>query len=354
MEFHIYTPKSIGAYQFKGTIGTGAFSVVKLCYNTLNRKSFACKVIPRMKIDSPDMEMRFENEIRIFQRLYHPGIVSLVDLFKDEQNYYIMMEFCSNGELFQHIITNGPMKESDAKPLVIQFLSALKYIHDNGIAHRDLKPENLLIDQYGNLKIGDFGFSKIVGSSSLVTTPCGSPCYASPECISGNPYDARKSDIWSAGVIIFAMLTSKLPWTKLNRRGLFEQIKNGDYKLPTNLSESCQNFLRSILCVDPAKRASIESSLKHPWLQTTSSRILEKSNSYVVSIKKVDQFFEKFNIKINPVPVIYASTPNLSFNKVSKSLRKQQILPKLKILNNNLRKHKYPNIPYIVPKTILS
>ena len=298
----IIAPSHIGDYKFRKTIGEGAFSVVKLALNEKTNEYFACKIVPRSSLNSKELEERFEVEIRINQQLHHPGIVQIIDLLKDEMNYYIFMEFCPNGELFKYIVERQKLTEDEAKLFIYQILKALTYVHSLGIAHRDLKPENLLFDPYGKLKISDFGLSRFVGYGGLVETPCGSPCYASPECLSGDPYDGRKSDMWSLGVILYAMVTGQLPWTKRNQTQLFIQIRNGEYRIPDYLSPECKEMITKMMMVDSSKRLSAADAIKMPWLESVPCLIDYESNdshNKIVSLKKVDKFFDKETNDLN-------------------------------------------------------
>jgi serine/threonine protein kinase len=185
---------------------------------------------------------------------------SSIDLVQDVHNFYLILEFCRNGELFQHIVDREKLPENEAKILLLQILDALHYIDNKDIVHRDLKPENLLFDQFGRLKISDFGLSAT--ARNLLSTPCGSPCYESPELLSGRPYDGRTNDLWGVGVILFVMVTGRLPWTKQNQTQLFSQITNGEYRVPPYLSGNCSNLIKRLMTVNPAERITIA----HPFL----------------------------------------------------------------------------------------
>ncbi|EAY01731.1 CAMK family protein kinase [Trichomonas vaginalis G3] len=290
----IVTPQTLGNYIFKGSVGEGAFSIVKLVLNQKTKQYYACKVVPRDRLLASSLEERFEVEIRIDQQLHHPGIVQIVDLLKDKNNYYVVMEFCPNGDLFQFIVDNGRLTEDVGAFYMQQILEALKYVHSLGIAHRDLKPENLLLDANNNLKISDFGLSRYVDTNGLVNTPCGSPCYASPECLSGSAYEGCSSDVWSCGVILYAALTGQLPWTKRNQQQLFEQIKRGEYTIPNMLSDECRDFISRLMTVSTSKRMTIDEALKHPWMVKNAHgavRVDLGEQPKLVSIKKVDKFF---------------------------------------------------------------
>ena len=136
-ERSIVCPKRIGPYIFRGTVGEGAFSIVKLVLNQINHNFYACKIVPKKRINTDELRNRFEIEIHVNQQLHHPGSIELYDLLKDENNYYVIMEFCPNGELFQYIIDRTRLSENEAKPFVRQILETLQYIHSMNISHRD-------------------------------------------------------------------------------------------------------------------------------------------------------------------------------------------------------------------------
>ena len=285
-------PGAIGPYKFRGVIGEGAFSVVKVAMHSTEKMYYACKVVPRAVLREHHLNKRFESEIRINQQLRHPGIVQIVDLLKDEHNYYVVMELCSNGELFQHIIHKVKLTEEEAANFLNQILEALEYCHSLGIAHRDLKPENLLLDPVMSVKISDFGLSRFVGENGMVNTPCGSPCYASPECLSGDPYDGRASDMWSVGVTLYAMVTGQLPWTKHNRNKMFEQIKAGEYTIPDEVSDQCADLIMSLMTLDPKERLTAQEALTHPFMQQADQLSYSQQDLHTVSLETVDSFFE--------------------------------------------------------------
>jgi len=345
----ILAPSKIGPYKFKKTIGEGAFSVVKLSYHEELQTYFACKVVPRSSLLSLDLATRFEIEIRINQQLHHPGIVQVIDLLKDDMNYYVFMELCPNGELFKYIIERKKLREQEASLIMTQILMALEYVHSQKVAHRDLKPENLLFDPIGHLKIGDFGLSRYLGPNGLVTTPCGSPCYASPECLSGLPYDGCKSDMWSVGVILYAMVTGQLPWTKRNQNQLFDQIRRAEFTIPSFLSEYCIDLILSLMCIDTDKRFSATKALKHPWIAGNNHNYISNWISImpIVSLKKVDTFFCENeadpNIDTDSCQDMKArSMRNLDFAIAMRLIKQPSMLPHLK---NREKRHSFSMRP---------
>ena len=324
----VKTPAQIGPYVLRGTIGEGAFSVVKLCYHQKESKYYACKIIPKSRIRDNNLEKRFETEIRIDQQLHHPGIVGLIEIMKDDANCYLIMEFCPNGELFQYIVDRKKLTEDEAKTLILQVMDTVKYIHSMGVTHRDLKPENILVDQVGHLKISDFGLSRFVGKNNLVTTPCGSPCYASPECISGKAYNGKTNDVWSVGVILYAMVTGQLPWTKRNQTQLFEQIKKGEYSIPSYVSKGCCDLIRKLMTVDCKKRITLSNAMSHPWFADAKSAEITPTTQKVISLKKVDEFFcrnvsfDNHAIDISANVRRHRSTRALNFDGIMRQIRK--------------------------------
>jgi 5'-AMP-activated protein kinase catalytic alpha subunit len=148
------------------------------------------------------------------------------------------MEFCQNGELFDYIVSHQRLHEKAAVRMYQQLIAGIEYIHKSGICHRDLKPENLLLDYDKTLKIVDFGLSNMYtpGSADLLKTACGSPCYAAPEMIAGKKYLGLKSDIWSSGVVLYAMVCGFLPFEDPKTSNLYKKILAGEYKLPKFLS----------------------------------------------------------------------------------------------------------------------
>ena len=334
---HIKIPNRIGNYQIKGTIGEGAFSVVRLAYDDKHKQYFACKIVPKSRLSSNSLQRRFEEEIRIDQQLHHPGVVSLIDIIQDDFNFYVIMEFCPNGELFQYIVDRSRLTEDEAKPKMKMILDSIRYLHSLRISHRDLKPENILLDQYGQPKLSDFGLSRFVGEDCLVSTPCGSPCYASPECISGQPYNGLTSDVWSCGVVLFAMVTGQLPWTKRNQAQLFEQIRNGEYTIPRFVSQNCYSLLRGLLTVDITKRLTIEQALNHPWFANVPDIELQHYKvTSSVSLKRVDEYFGKSISSLNLTniqrsPSLLDVGIDFTIREISAGPQKQKILVKKKV-----------------------
>ena len=176
------------------------------------------------------------------------------------------MEYANNGELYQRIIKSGKLSEKEASVIYSQILSAIEYMSGLGITHRDLKPENMLFDSNHQIKIVDFGLGAIYSNDQLLKTACGSPCYASPEMLLSKPYKPLQSDIWSSGVVLYTMLTGCLPFEEKNVTNLFRKILTGNYAIPLGISDDARALIKSILVVDPEKRATISKIKKSKFL----------------------------------------------------------------------------------------
>lgn len=330
-------PNKIGPYQLRGTLGSGAFATCKLAYRADLDIYYACKIITKQKLEQMTDKTRFEQEIRILQIMRHPRVVQLYDLYRDALNYYIFMEYCPNGELFQHIIANKKLSESDAQIFFKHILDGLLFIHSCGIAHRDLKPENILLDFEGHAKISDFGLSKYVGKGGLTSTCCGSPCYVAPEVISGNDYDPKQADMWSCGVILYAMVTGSLPWTRRNQAQLFQQIRRAQYRMPPYLSVSCQHLISMLLNPDPKVRFTAQEALNHEFMASTISQVVEWKEVPFVSLRRLDRFFEKDpsddRIKLHHRPASFGKK-NLNFQKEERYISKATVRQTKETLSN--------------------
>jgi 5'-AMP-activated protein kinase catalytic alpha subunit len=155
--------------------------------------------------DVSDVE-RVAREIHILKIIRHHHLIQLYEIIETSKQLYLIMEYAEGGELFDYIVTRKRLKEKEACKFLQQILSGIEYIHKLRIVHRDLKPENLLLDKNKNIKIVDFGLSNTYKAGSTLKTACGSPCYAAPEMIAGKRYHGITVDIWSCGVILFAMV----------------------------------------------------------------------------------------------------------------------------------------------------
>ncbi|KAI8145956.1 kinase-like domain-containing protein, partial [Fennellomyces sp. T-0311] len=208
-------PTVFGPYLLLHTLGEGEFGKVKLGIHIESGQEVAIKLIKKDHIDSSSRMTKVEREISVLRTVCHPYIVKLYDVIETERYIGIILQCASGGELFEYILAHRYLKERDACRLFAQLISGVHYMHQKHIVHRDLKLENLLLDRDRNIIITDFGFANQFSSAKndLMATSCGSPCYAAPELVvSEGMYVGSAVDIWSCGVILYAMLCGYLPF----------------------------------------------------------------------------------------------------------------------------------------------
>ncbi|WFD07189.1 non-specific serine/threonine protein kinase [Malassezia vespertilionis] len=261
---HVKHPKMLGQYVLHQTLGVGSFGKVKLATHALTGHRVAVKIINKRKISSMDIGGRIKREIQFLRKLRHAHIIKLYEVISTPSDIIMVLEY-AGGELFQYIVDNGRLEVSEARRFFQQLVAAIDYCHKHKIAHRDLKPENLLLDEFHNVKIGDFGLSNIMGDGDFLKTSCGSPNYAAPEVISGRLYSGPEVDVWSCGVILYVMLCGRLPFDDDYIPTLFMKINKGIYTLPEYLCADTKHLLSSMLVVDPMKRITLAEIQQLPW-----------------------------------------------------------------------------------------
>jgi len=260
--------KIIGNYVLLYEIGKGTFSKVEKAFHIITEQEVAVKVLEKDEIeDKIDIE-RILREIEILKKVIHPNICQLYETYSTVHNFYIMMEHITGGDLFDYISDNNYLSENKSCRLFRQLISVIEYLNELGISHRDIKLENILLDdKHENLKLIDFGLSNYFSESKLLKSSCGSPCYASPEMLSGIPYLGITTDLWSSGIVLYSMLAGSLPFDDQELYELYKQIKLGKFYLPSTLSLEAIDLLKRILNIDPTKRISLDEIKNHKWFK---------------------------------------------------------------------------------------
>ncbi|KAL0858828.1 hypothetical protein ABMA27_011286 [Loxostege sticticalis] len=255
----------VGPFRLEKTLGKGQTGLVKLGVHCVTGKKVAIKIINREKL-SESVLMKVEREIAIMKLIEHPHVLGLSDVYENKKYLYLVLEHVSGGELFDYLVKKGRLTPKEARRFFRQIISALDFCHSHSICHRDLKPENLLLDERNNIKIADFGMASLQPAGSLLETSCGSPHYACPEVIRGEKYDGRRADVWSCGVILYALLVGALPFDDDNLRQLLEKVKRGVFHVPHFVPPDCQQLLRGMIEVNPEKRMTLAEITRHPWV----------------------------------------------------------------------------------------
>lgn len=221
------------------------------------------------EIRAQEFTAQVRREIYIMRCLKHRHIVRMNEVLTSDTKLYIVMELVTGGELFDRI-EKGRVSEGIARHYFQQLVDGVDFCHKKGVAHRDLKPENLLVDENGDIKITDFGFSSMKGmdvNTWLLYTQCGTPDYCAPEIIDSaqNGYTGAKVDAWSCGIILYALLCGRLPFHEPDTEKLYDLILACQVKYPPFISAGARDLLANLLVRDPDKRYDLQRVKRHPW-----------------------------------------------------------------------------------------
>ena len=261
-------------YEVKQKIGKGKFGLVKFGINKETKQQVAIKIMAKKNMDKSDLALA-KVEIDILKIGQHPNIIKLYDIYENENYIYIIMEYCSGGDLlsyFEHY--EYELKETKVCEIIHKLSMAIYYLHSYGIVHRDLKPENILMTDLtpeADIRLLDFGLSKIVGNEEKCTEPYGTLSFVAPEVLQGKPYD-KSVDLWSIGIITFLLLCGYLPFDdKHSEREIARQTIQDpvpfESKIWNKYSSEAKNFVEGLLQKKPEKRLTIKEILEHPWIK---------------------------------------------------------------------------------------
>ncbi|KAI9219091.1 kinase-like domain-containing protein, partial [Blastocladiella britannica] len=286
-------------YELRETLGEGEFGKVKLAVQRTNGTKVAIKIFKRSRLDDAEKQLKLMREIAILQAVVHKSIVRLWDVLETDDLVGLVIEYASGGELFDYIFNCKYLAEPEAARLFAQLVDGVNYLHSKNVIHRDLKLENLLLSADKDLVIIDFGFAnqfpdrnpndrdamsfelapfrapQVPDRHFLMATSCGSPCYAAPELVVADGYVGTCADVWSCGVILFAMLAGYLPFDDdpENPHGdnitlLYKYILMDPtpLHLPSHLSPDAADLVRRMIVPNPQERATMLEIMNHPWL----------------------------------------------------------------------------------------
>lgn len=281
----------IGPWRLGKTLGKGSSARVRLCKHRISGETAAVKIVPKKAAyliqhgslaalhqydDSlPERingEMRvplsIEREVAILKLVDHPNVMKVYDIWENRAEIYLVLEFVDRGDLFDYINSKGRLPEKDAISYFRQIMSAMQYCHTFNICHRDLKPENILLTGKNQIKIADFGMAALHQSENhRLETACGSPHYAAPELLKNRQYRGDRADIWSMGVILFAMLAASLPFDDPDIRVLLAKTKRGLYEMPEFLSPEAKDLISKMLQTNPDTRITLQEMWRHPLIR---------------------------------------------------------------------------------------
>ncbi|KAL4093363.1 hypothetical protein PRIC1_010797 [Phytophthora ramorum] len=262
-------------YDVGAQLGRGRFSKVCEATHKLSGVKSAVKIIDKSKLQPTEKEL-LRTEIAILKLVRHPNIIQLHDVYEDRQYIFIVTELVSGGELFNRIVGRARYTEAEARLVMRPLLESVNYLHRLGIVHRDLKPENILCGEaLTDLKIADFGLSKLAHPEELMKMPCGTLNYVAPEVLALVGY-GREADIWSLGVIMYLLLRGELPFYGKAKSEVIQKTLHAEVNLETDaawrsMSPAGKALLRGLLTKDPARRLTAQDALVHDWFLVKSS-----------------------------------------------------------------------------------
>ncbi|CDF41350.1 Serine/threonine protein kinase [Chondrus crispus] len=284
------TITSTADYQVIKTLGAGSTGKVKLARHPRTNQLVALKIIRKDLLTTRrNLFTKVRREIAVmklitgscravdrqqsaFRTRKEMGVLQLVDVFDTDTSFVLVLEYCDGGELFDLLAENGYLPQPQVLDLFQQLVYALEFCHNRGICHRDLKPENVLLTSSGHVKLGDFGLASLLKPDSFLETACGSPQYCAPEVLLGDSYSGVKADIWSLGVVLYAMTTGGLPFDDDNLQRLATKISSGAFYMPAEVPAGLAQLLTAMLTVDPAQRATLDDVKASNWFNSSAPR----------------------------------------------------------------------------------
>lgn len=246
-------------------LGKGKFGNVFLAREKNSKFVVALKVQFKKQLLKFQVQHQLRREVEIQYHLRHPNILRLYGYFHDAERVYIVLEFADRGELYGVLKAKGPLSEQDTAKLIRQLADALVFCHERNVIHRDIKPENVLIDNKGNLKLSDFGWSVMVEGSTKRDTVCGTLDYLPPEMLENRSHD-HKVDNWAVGVLLYECLVGKPPFEMLSQVDTVEKIKRCRFMVPPHVSDAAKDLIVKLIQLDPSKRMDLKDVKTHPWI----------------------------------------------------------------------------------------
>ncbi|EAX98600.1 CAMK family protein kinase [Trichomonas vaginalis G3] len=280
-------PNKLFEYDILQEIGQGAFAKVFLIRNRETDTLYAAKAysmfqLLQRRLGEEPREARFFSEVKILSTINHKNCLKIIELIKDDVTHkiYLIVPYAGRGPLSPKCWEANIMDEKDAKDVFKQLAEGIQYLHNNNIVHRDIKPDNVLIQDDGNVMLCDFSVSKQLSSSDeLVDDTQGTPAFRAPEEQLTDPFDAKKSDVWSYGISLYVMIFGHLPYDIDFENDNFvqqdiklsQQILNTEINLERNppISQELKSLFQAIFVHDPKKRPSISEVLKNDWFKST-------------------------------------------------------------------------------------
>ncbi|PWY76198.1 serine/threonine protein kinase [Aspergillus heteromorphus CBS 117.55] len=260
-EFSSKDLRTVGNYTLGRLIGKGSFGKVYLASHKLTNGS---KVV--LKSSSKE-DRNLAREIHHHRQFLHPHIARLYEVIVTEKLVWLVLEYCPGDELYNYLLRHGPLAVDKVQRIFTQLVGAVAYVHSKSCVHRDLKLENILLDKHENVKLCDFGFTReYEGKASYLQTFCGTVCYSAPEMLKGEKYAGEKVDVWSLGIILYALLAGELPFDEDDDQVTKARILTEEPVFSDKFPDDAKALINLLLSKRPLIRPGLDEILAHPFL----------------------------------------------------------------------------------------
>ena len=254
-------------YRFGRMLGKGAFGKVSLAIHKLTGLKVAIKSIDKAYMKDEHRRRKVFQEVFTMRRIRHHNVIRLFEVFESSRHFNMVLEYCGGGDLLQFVKTRIRLPESEAVLIFQQILESVRVCHSKNIIHRDVKLDNVLIDStYRTAKLCDFGVSRMVKPGQRINDQCGTPAYIAPEIIADRGYEGFPVDVWSLGVLLYAMVTGTVPFRAKSMADLHKLILRGKFDIPEHVSDAGRSLIEGMLTLIPQQRMTLDQVARHPWV----------------------------------------------------------------------------------------
>lgn len=255
-------------YMVGKVVGVGSYGKVRAAWHRLTGAKVAIKTYDKSKLKDPAHWKRVHSEIKIMEQVSHPRIARMYEAVETPKRMHLIMECLDGGNLCSYVKQKRRLSEEESKRIFFQVLQSIEFLHAQGVSHRDVKLENVLFADSKDVKLIDFGFSTICQPGKRLKVFCGTPSYMAPEIVRRMEYEGKPVDVWSLGILLYALLCGCFPFRAKSYPDLYRKIARGTFNIPEELSMPVRDLLRQLLTVDANQRITAYSAMRHPWLHT--------------------------------------------------------------------------------------
>jgi serine/threonine protein kinase len=285
-------------YMVGKVVGVGSYGKVRAAWHRLTGSKVAIKTYDKSKLKDPAHWKRVHSEIKIMEQVSHPRIARMYEAVETPKRMHLIMECLDGGNLCSYVKAKRRLSEDESRRIFFQILQSIDHLHMLGVTHRDIKLENVLFANANDIKLIDFGFSTVCQPGKRLKVFCGTPSYMAPEIVRRTEYEGKPVDMWSLGILLYALLCGCFPFRAKSYPDLYRRIARGTFAIPEELSASVKDLLTQLLTVDVAQRINASAAMRHSWLQVqlaTSPDInkLRQDTPILISDKPSDDIDEQ-------------------------------------------------------------